>query len=539
MKPKRRKKISRREAISTATKIAGGVVAGAVIGGVVGYLVKPGVAPETTTITVEKTKTVTQTVTQTVGTTVPTTVVTTPSPTKTVTTTPSPTPTTAVAGYRHVTPDDTLVIWRCSMISREAEEAYEKVERDFEKKTGIKVKVELIDETSLPPKVQTAFLTGVIPVDLIFYTQTPYVARWAVQGWLRPIDEFFDWWLSNYGDDIVEAYRHSQVPGPDGEPRYYMVGIGPTVGLWHVRADWVKAAGYELEDLEGPFEKFEEVLYAMRKVIPEDSVPLFLQIGTSSPGDGSGAFWNFVRTFQDALEYDFTKKEYVVSESAIAKLYEKLYKWIQDGIVNKSMPTATEYDNNNVFQMGKAGCTQNTLSIWKWLSENKPDWLDPENPKLGLAKLPPLSASGKRWFTIGWRVYSVPVSTPDSKYKKCIEFLKYFFSPEVYDEWFKANVGDRLDAGIYKHNAEQPPVTEDPLLMKVQEAANEAVGIGPSDLMPALGAFNADMIGGQGYLKVHIGVASPDEAAEWVVSQLESYVKKYEKEIGTKVRVLD
>ena len=153
--------------------------------------------------------------------------------------------------------------------------------------------------------------------------------------------------------------------------------------------------------------------------------------------------------------------------------------------------------------------------------------------------MPPLSVSGKRWYVTEWRPYCVPVSVPEDKYKKCLEFLKYFFTPEVYDEFFKVAVGDRFDAGIYKHNAEQPPVTEDPYLIKIQEQVKEAVGIAPTATMPALGAFCADMVPGQGYLKVHIGVATPEEAAEWFISQLESYVEKYEKVIGTKVRILE
>jgi len=71
------RKISRRQAVGTAAKVAGAAVAGLVVGGIVGYVSKPAAPAETITRTMERT--VERTVTTTVGaatvtTTVPTTV---------------------------------------------------------------------------------------------------------------------------------------------------------------------------------------------------------------------------------------------------------------------------------------------------------------------------------------------------------------------------------------------------------------------------------------------------------------------------------
>ena len=92
-------KMNRRQAISTMAKIAGAAVAGVAVGAAAAYFLRP--APPTETASLTK------------------------------------------GGAKHITPSDTLVVWRTVCYTKEAEEFTTKVYKDFEKESGIKVKAKM------------------------------------------------------------------------------------------------------------------------------------------------------------------------------------------------------------------------------------------------------------------------------------------------------------------------------------------------------------------------------------------------------------
>ena len=465
---------------------------------------------------------VTQTVTT--STTVPTTsVVTTTVPTTSIVTTTISTTTSTAA------PEE-LVFWRTTPLTPAGEEAWTTAIEDFKKANpDVPIKVESIAEFPLADKANSMFALGQVPFDLAWTTITFQAITWGVRGYIEDLGQlgFFDWVNSNYPGDFLEAAR-MKTPGPGGAKGDFLLTSGFVVGLNHVRSDWIKDVGYKPEDVAGPFDKFESVLYALRDYLkPKGANPLIFQVGTSSPGDGQSQVHNMISIFQgDWLVH--TDASVHIEKDAVAKAFETIYKWWKDGIVNKGMVTATDFDNNQLFQAEKGAMTPNPLSIWKWIVANKPDWVNPPGNKLLLEPWPPLSpVNGKRCAVVSNRAFVISKNIPEKKKQMALKFLKFFYTKENYEKWWSKVAGDYMDAPVYKHMIESPPYTTDVYMKAVADHLKVAIPE-PNSIRPSFGAMMTDMIPGQAYLRVHTEAATPAEAAEWYLSQVNAYIEKYE-----------
>jgi len=462
-------------------------------------------------------------VTQTVTTTVPTTsVVTTTVPTTSVVTTTVPTTST--------TSPEELVFWQTKPLTSDGELAWNTLISDFQKAhPEIPLKVQVIPEYDLTTKASATFQLGAVPFDFAWVTTVFTAITWATYGFIDDVSPFFDWMESQYPGDFLPTARF-KTPGPKGVKGEWIITSGfAGVEVMHVRGDWIRNAGLDLKDVYGPFDKFENLLYALKNspALPKGVVPLVYQVGTSSPGDGQRQVFFTTAVFQGEpmVKLDGTIN---FDRDAFAQTLSTLYKWWKDGILPKSMATLTDFDNNDLFQSERCVMTENGISLWKSISINKPDWVTPPGNKLELTLYPPISPkNNKRVKYVGSRAFVISKNIPQRKKEMIYKFLQFFYTRENYDKFWAKVMGDYMDAPVYKHLLEAPPYTTDYYQKVVREEMEDAFP-SPSTSRPSFGALYTDMIAGQAYLKVQTEAMSPEQAADWFAKQLVSYVKKYD-----------
>jgi len=495
-------KVSRRKYIA----VAGAAAAAAVIGGAAYYLTRLGPPAPTPTPTPKPTATPIPTKT--------------PTPTATPKPTATPTPTAA---------KKELVFWRTKPLTPEGEEAWRGIIDDFKKAhPEITLKVESIGEYPLCEKISASLTIGKVPCDLCWLSKSAYSLIWAGRGYLASLEPFYEWVDSQYGDDFLPSEKVAALlPGPDKKRRPYNASSGVTVVPMHVRYDLLTEAGYTLDDIEGSWDRFEETLYGLRDYLkPKGIRPLDIQLGTASAGDAQSILcFDLFSLMMGKPIFDPKTGEIYLDKKAIARALETEYRWWKDEILMKGAITETDFDNNDNFQSGRCAITPNSLSIWKWVSKNKPDWLTAEPPKLRLSRWPRSPVNDEHIEFLGHRVFIVFDGIPEERKEAALTFLKFFYTHENYKKWWSKVIGDYMDAPIYRSLFEAPPYTTDPIMRVIAEMAKEAYPE-PHTINLGLAQVKEECIAGQAFLKVYTEVMTPEEAAEWCIEAINKTLEK-------------
>jgi len=250
-------KISRREALSTAAKIAISAVVAGVVAGVSGYLAGSTAAPvKTVEKTVERTieRTITRTETVTVTGTAP--------PPATVVTTPTFKLPSEEEMRRRIRAEleKANINWKkfagkeivISSPTHPFLDALKPLVPLFEDLTGIKVRIEELTEAEWNQKVPTVLASGVPTYDIVFCGPI-YLWGWGSAGWLETLDKYLnnpeltdkDWYdFNDFLPATIKVSRWNARPGaPEGEGPLWMVPIMVETYLLAYREDLFKKWG--------------------------------------------------------------------------------------------------------------------------------------------------------------------------------------------------------------------------------------------------------------------------------------------------------
>ena len=209
------KKVSRRDALSTAAKIGLAAVVAGVVGGVGGYYAGSMTVPErTVTKTVTKTETVTRAVT---------TSITTPTVTTTPTTTPKLT--------------EVTMIIRSGPEADYIKEIAKYYNENWTPKTGIKLVLEEYGRHGYFERVVTTLLSKSPKYDLL-WTLNMYAGELAEAGVIEPLDDYFA--DKNCFPYDIENYLPVSLEGSKYKDKIYAIPLWISTMFLYYRTDLIK-----------------------------------------------------------------------------------------------------------------------------------------------------------------------------------------------------------------------------------------------------------------------------------------------------------
>jgi multiple sugar transport system substrate-binding protein len=539
-----RKKISRREALSTAAKVAVGVVVAGVVGGVAGYYAgsttrPPSVKTEIVTKTVISTQTVTQTVTATP-------IITTTTPTMTTTTTPTITVTTTVPTPTIMGP---VTMYFEKGWYPEEDEAKKLLVERFKKEKGITIDLSLFAEEDAHKKTVAGCMAGT-PPEIAFVRMWDWLGQdLAWKGWLEDVSELidvakeieiFDWALE-------AAYLWDSV---EGRRKYCFVPFAIDSVHFSYWKDLLTEAGMPTEPDEIPM-KFDEFTNFWREAQDRlwkrrpDYKEKVYGIGWPSlggigvnPGDG----WAQIAHIMCWYGWDPIKPEgFVLDTPENIQAFKSAVKWVveqyQAGYMPKGILEWASPDNNKAFHAKQIISVFNaSMSIpLYWYSTDKTAYFE---LSASLPRMP--SVQGGRglnlWHTFGWYIFK------DARYKDLAkQFVKWFLQPEILNFYMKAAGGRMFPASkmvlemdpYWKKGKEVIDGKKDPHLPTVYQRLMEGpnkpfihqrLGYPPHIIdCPPLVACQ----------KVITGGYSIDEAVKEAINTWKELLKPYEEKIKT------
>jgi len=422
-------------------------------------------------------------------------------------------------------PKRTLTIWRTEPFSETSIPYWNALISGFkEANPDIEVIDQVFGEDPINDKITAALTIGTGLPDIAYCTKFQPVPAWAFQGKLEPLDEIADWMLSTYGDDVnKQALLACHWRGPDGESRYYGLPNGLMPWVVMVRVDLLQGAGLTLDDIR-TYSGFEKALYILKdKYGPQGIYPFDIQMGTASY-DGQEDFLcllgaiNGVPPIAGDGSIQFNKT--AAQRAGVVRLLASLDKWYKDGIIPRGAFAEGDYDNNDNFQKGMTVITPNTLSIWRWIKSNKPEWIEQE--KFISIGWPGNLVDGKSINMIYVGPWMVFKGIPEERKQAAFSFLKYFYDYNNYKKWFQGIVGDHTDAPLYNSLLNEPPFTTDPVMKELAQTTRNIM-VDPPLLRPSWSLLMADYVIGRAQLKVFTGEWTPEQAADWLIEQVYAY----------------
>ncbi|RLG18938.1 hypothetical protein DRN63_00660, partial [Nanoarchaeota archaeon] len=235
----KRKKMSRRQALSTAAKVGISAVVAGVVAGVGGYLAGSAAAPAAPAATVTKT------VTTTVTTRAPATTV-----TKTVTAAP---PKVHITAY---------------MVAEPGPEALKKILGLFTKKTGIDVTLEVYPYPTLQTK-QAAAMSAKSKTPDVVYVDDVWLGQYYESGWVEPIDDLIE---RDKDEVLIDDFPKGL---QEGNMRYagHWIGLGSisAIFIFYYRTDILEKFGYTEKDLD-TWDGVYEVAKAMKPDLEKEKM---------------------------------------------------------------------------------------------------------------------------------------------------------------------------------------------------------------------------------------------------------------------------
>jgi multiple sugar transport system substrate-binding protein len=446
-----KKKISRREALSTTAKVAVGVVVAGVIGGVAGYYVGSTAAPPPVrTETLTKTVTSTQTVTQTV--TVTPTITTTPKPTITITTTPTTATTTATTTT--TTPKPTITGPITAYAEKgwypEEEEARKWLAAMFKRETGIELKITSLTQEDVLKKV-VAGATAKSPPAIAFCTTLSWMQDYAWNGWIEDLSEFIDILKDlEVPDWAINAWKWADPTRKE----LILAGVPFCVDNipFHYWKDFLEEAGMPTDPDEIPmrFKEFSDFwkeaqdrLWQKKPDYKEKVYgigwPSMGGIGVN-PGDGLQQFVHILLWHGWKLEWD-SKGILKLDRSENREALRKAVKWFaetyQAGYMPKGILEWGSPDNNKAFHARQIISVHNgTMSIvMYWYGVDKEAYFK----KIATLRRFP-SETGERgaqtWEVHSWMIFK---DAPNKEAAK--KFIKWFLQPEIINMYLKTTGG--------------------------------------------------------------------------------------------------
>jgi multiple sugar transport system substrate-binding protein len=397
-----KKKLTRREAIGTAAKVATGAVIAGVLGGVAGYYAGSTTAARPAT-TIERTVTTTvaaaeRTVTQTV--TAPATTVTLPASTVTVTETVAAKPTGAITAY---------------MVAEPGPEALKNIIGLFTRKTGIDVTLEVYPYATLQTKQATIAAAKSEAVD-VYYVDDVWLGQYYESGWVEPIDELIE---RDKEEVLIDDFPKGL---QEGNMRYagHWIGLGhiSAIYIFYYRTDILEQFGYSEKDLD-TYEGVYEVAKAMKPDLEKKGMYPIGLMGARGV-QATCCYYHFLGTFGGRVYDPETYKPEINSPEAIEALEFEAKLAKEVGI--PSIPSDDYGELQSNFLTGKIAM----MPAWHNMA---PVLLRPDSPVRGKWRGIPVPKAVRRAPTLGG--WCMALSKFSKKKDLAWEFIKWAASPSV------------------------------------------------------------------------------------------------------------
>ncbi|MGB9639159.1 MAG: ABC transporter substrate-binding protein [bacterium] len=254
--------------------------------------------------------------------------------------------------------------------------------KEFENKTGIKVKVVVGPPTtdSREMMYSISFLTKEQSYDVV-YLDVVWLGKFASANWLENLNSFVnpkDYFQKN---NIFKNYVDSLTY----KGQYYAIPVKADAGLLYYRKDLLNKYNlhppktyYELKEQAKYILKMEKELYNNNDLIG------FVFQGKQYEGLVCN-FYEILRGFgYELVDIDSNNKYYVkVKENELTEVLKYMKSLIEEGVTPKSVITYEEEESRIAFSMGKVIFARNWPYAIKLLQENKE-----MNNKYGVSVLP-------------------------------------------------------------------------------------------------------------------------------------------------------
>jgi len=151
----------------------------------------------------------------------------------------------------------------------------DKLEADFEAKTGIKANIDVVGQDVFENRITLSFTGKTGDVDVV-HTPVIQVQRWVAAGWLQPMTENVD--AMDSRDDILSGPLDAYLVKDE---RWALPFFAET-GLMAYRKDILADAGFD----SAP-ETWEEMLEVAAKIHNDDTAAIAMRV---APGQGFNMF---------------------------------------------------------------------------------------------------------------------------------------------------------------------------------------------------------------------------------------------------------
>lgn len=287
---------------------------------------------------------------------------------------------------------------------------------DFEQKTGIKVKLEIMEWDPLKDKIVTAASSNTAAADVTEFSWD-WVGSFGAAGWYEPLNKYLgdDFWADSMTKDSFK-YKDN----------YLAVPIYNDFRMTYVNtADFNKAG---VKDV--PTDAF-ELLEAAKKIKASGaekypiSLPLSATAGTTTP------WFMLTKSLGGELFDENYKPLFTQKDSAGYKAMDWIMKGLKEGLIN---PAAVDYQGTDVVDHFKNN--QGSIDIAGW-SGNITEYFNKEKSKIS-SEVKVIKVPGNKTETHTYSLIEGVGIPAASKHKEAAaEFIKYINTEKFVTSFFK------------------------------------------------------------------------------------------------------
>ncbi|MGD2179953.1 ABC transporter substrate-binding protein [Lusitaniella coriacea] len=423
--------------------------------------------------------------------------------------------------------NDVLTIWWNKGYLLEEDEALRKIVRDWESKTGKKVKLSFETEDDLPQKAERALKTGKSP-DILFSTRAEYelIPRLAWEGKLVDVSEVMNPVEESFSPAALQAVS---LYDKTAEKRsYYAIPIYQATIYIHYWRDLVEQAGKQPSDIPQDWDGFWNFWKTIQENLPNEQNEKIHGLGITVSPKSSDTYYFFEQVLEaysvelldeeGQLQVDDPKVRQGIIQSLrwIAQLYKENY--IPPGAVQWLNP-----DNNfNLLNRLTVMSPNPTLSIPAAQRQEEEIYLN----KLGTLEFPNKPNGDPMRYIVSVRQAAIFSKSKNQELAK--EFLAYLVRPENLDTYIKAASGRY--APITKSGWEDPFWRDraDPhIAIATKMLADRPTRPFYFALNPAYAQVLEENLWGEALNRILVENATPETAADEAIARMKEIFEEW------------
>lgn len=424
--------------------------------------------------------------------------------------------------------DKTLTVWWNQGFYPAEDQAFHDMVATWEKQSGFKVSLSMVEGNALDQKVISATATGQVP-DLIYSdhgaAQTMPQAAW--DGKLVDVSDVVDTQKNEYSETALKSAEYYN--SVDKKRSFYGVPLKAQALNMPIWRTLVEEAGYQMSDIPKTWDKFFDFFEPVQDKLRKKGMRHVYGLGFTLSTNGADPYNLFNQTFiayggeglvtpDGKLHADdpVARKSLVDSLVMLTTPYKKGY--VPPGAINWG-----DADNNNAFHAKEVVMTPNdTISISTAVIDNK-EWYYHDIVTLPM----PLDNEGKK--------VKVLLSVPQAFILKgaaqvdgAKDFLKYLIQPANLDNYLKQAKGRWLPVmpSIVKNDPYWLDKSDPTRVAAITQGVLGPTAVWPSVYNPAWGQVDNEHLWSVAESDVINGM-KPEDAVAKGLKRMEALFAKY------------